>query len=333
MQNPREKRGSKWSNPVHFERILVRIVRVWAHLSSFSSNSCSKAVQNDHISPRWSCATIEAFPASLFTPAGNNDGTGLRDGPVGVPHSICQDLGMSAAAMRGMVRRLGPSADPPLDADLVTAFAARRDADAFAALVDRHGPTVLGVCRRLLGDAHAAEDAFQVVFLVLAQKVKAVRPPGAVGGWLYGVAVRTANKVRVATARRRRREMIAAFNSASRSASDRRFLQSTRNCKASSMPNWRGFRKRFCAAIVLCDLQGKTRAEAATELKCPEGTVAAVASRTEEAGRCAVASGAGATGHRARRRPDARRRFRRRESLGCRQCLRLRLSRDPGTGS
>ena len=60
---------------------------------------------------------------------------------------------MSAAAMRGMVRRLGPSADPPLDADLVTAFAARRDADAFAALVDRHGPTVLGVCRRLLGDA------------------------------------------------------------------------------------------------------------------------------------------------------------------------------------
>src|SRR5690242_12479259 len=98
MQNPREKRGSKWSNPVHFERILVQIARVWAHLSWFSSNPCSKAVQNDHISPRWSCATIEAFPASLFTPAGNNDGTGLRDGPVGVPHSICQDLGMSAAA-------------------------------------------------------------------------------------------------------------------------------------------------------------------------------------------------------------------------------------------
>ena len=48
MQNPREKRGSKWSNPVHFERILVQIARVWAHLSSFSSNPCSKAVQNDH---------------------------------------------------------------------------------------------------------------------------------------------------------------------------------------------------------------------------------------------------------------------------------------------
>ena len=48
MQNPREIRGSKWSNPVSFERILVGIVRVWARLSSFSSNPCSKAVQNDH---------------------------------------------------------------------------------------------------------------------------------------------------------------------------------------------------------------------------------------------------------------------------------------------
>ena len=52
MQNPREKRGSKWSKAVYFERILVRIVRVWAHLSSFSSNSCSKAVQNDHMPSR-----------------------------------------------------------------------------------------------------------------------------------------------------------------------------------------------------------------------------------------------------------------------------------------
>ena len=51
MQNPREIRGSKWSNPVYFERILVEIVRVWARLSAFSSNPCSKAVQNDHI--RW----------------------------------------------------------------------------------------------------------------------------------------------------------------------------------------------------------------------------------------------------------------------------------------
>src|SRR5437764_1496677 len=119
---------------------------------------------------------------------------GFREAPV-------RTLGMSAAAARRVVRRLGPAAEPPPDADLVTAFAAKRDPDAFAALVARHGPTVLGVCRRVLGDSHDAEAAL---------KADAVRPPGSVGGWLYGVAVRTANKAKVAAARRRRREMAAA---------------------------------------------------------------------------------------------------------------------------
>ena len=144
---------------------------------------------------------------------------------------------MSAAAIRGMVRRLGPSStmtDPPPDADLVAAFAARRDPDAFAALVSRHGPTVLGVCRRVLGNAHDSEDAFQAVFLVLARKVKTVRPAGAVGGWLFGVAVRTANKARVAMARRRRREMIAASNSTSRK---RERPEDTRELRGAAAPH------------------------------------------------------------------------------------------------
>src|SRR5262245_25896658 len=119
-------------------------------------------------------------------------------------------LGMSAAAIRGVVRQFGPPSDPPTDADLVVAFASRRDPDAFATLVARHGPTVLGVCRRILGGSHDAEDAFQAVFLVLSLKAKSIRPAGGVGGWLYGVAVRTANKARVAAVRRRRREMVAA---------------------------------------------------------------------------------------------------------------------------
>ena len=69
--------------------------------------------------------------------------------------------------------------------------------------------------------------------------------------------------------------MIAAFNSASRERKRPEVSSSTRNCKASSMPNSARLPETLRAAIVLCDLQGKTRAEAATELKCPEGTVAA----------------------------------------------------------
>ena len=74
---------------------------------------------------------------------------------------------------------------------------------AFAALVARHGPMVLGVCRQLLGDAHHAEDAFQAVFLVLARKARSIRDPDLLGNWLYGVAIRTARCARQQIARRR----------------------------------------------------------------------------------------------------------------------------------
>ena len=67
---------------------------------------------------------------------------------------------------------------------------------AFAALVARHGPMVLGVCRQLLGDRHHAEDAFQAVFLVLARKARSIRDPDLLGNWLYGVALRTARCAR-----------------------------------------------------------------------------------------------------------------------------------------
>src|SRR5690348_6347229 len=96
------------------------------------------------------------------------------------------------------------------DGALLERFLGRHDGDAFAELVRRHGPMVLGVCRRLLRDPHDAEDAFQATFLVAVRKAASVRPRELFGNWLYGVAYRTALGARAGIARRRAREKQAA---------------------------------------------------------------------------------------------------------------------------
>src|SRR5262245_32048311 len=116
---------------------------------------------------------------------------------------------MPAAKLSDMVTRLGravPTDAPATDADLLAAFLTTRDEPAFAELVRRNGPMVFGVCRRVTGDHHLAEDAFQAVFVVLAAKAGSVRPRAALAGWLYGVAHRTALRARTMSDRRRRRE-------------------------------------------------------------------------------------------------------------------------------
>jgi RNA polymerase sigma-70 factor (ECF subfamily) len=87
------------------------------------------------------------------------------------------------------------------DALLLDRFVDQWDQAAFGDLVRRHGPMVLGVCRRILRDAHAAEDAFQATFLLLVRKAGSVRKRGSVGPWLYGVAVRVALEARGAASR------------------------------------------------------------------------------------------------------------------------------------
>src|SRR5262249_39222456 len=91
------------------------------------------------------------------------------------------------------------------DGQLVTQFLAGQEASeaAFRVLIHRHGPMVLGICRRILSDEHAAEDAFQATFLVLVKKAGMLRDCNLLANWLYGVAVRVANKEKARGARRR----------------------------------------------------------------------------------------------------------------------------------
>src|SRR3954451_25447736 len=104
---------------------------------------------------------------------------------------------MFAAAVPSLlqhVRRLAAAASS--DEQLLADFLSRRSDEAFSALIGRHGPMVLEVCRRVLHDAHAAEDVFQATFLVLADRAGAIRRPASLTGFLHGVAYRLAVRAR-----------------------------------------------------------------------------------------------------------------------------------------
>src|ERR1700752_4727979 len=118
---------------------------------------------------------------------------------------------MSARNMTCLVRHLRRTALLGLaDQDLLDAFVSRHEEAPFELLLKRHGPMVLAVCRRVLGNAHDAEDAFQAVFLVLVRKAASIRRREVLGSWLYGVAYRTAQNAKTMNARRRVKERQAA---------------------------------------------------------------------------------------------------------------------------
>src|SRR5437879_1451389 len=122
--------------------------------------------------------------------------------------------------LRHLRRMAAPAAEPASDRALLERFTVSNDQAAFAELVRRHGSLVQGVCRRLLCDAHAADDAFQATFLLLATRAGSLRRPESVGCWLHGVARRVALKARAVADRRRRREQPADVEAVARPDSD-----------------------------------------------------------------------------------------------------------------
>jgi RNA polymerase sigma factor (sigma-70 family) len=156
------------------------------------------------------------------------------------------------------------------EGQLLECFLARRDEAAFEALVRRLGPMVLGVCRRLLRDPHDVEDAFQATFLVLVRKAASLRRRELLGNFLYGVAYRTALDARAAAARRRAREKQVSDMpepEAAGGADVGRDLRPLLDQELNRLPD------KYRTAVVLCDLEGRTRTDAARQLGVPEGTL------------------------------------------------------------
>jgi RNA polymerase sigma factor (sigma-70 family) len=164
------------------------------------------------------------------------------------------------------------------DSQLLERFVAHRDETAIEVLVRRHGPLVFGVCRRVLHNVHAAEDAFQATFLILARKAPSLVHRERLGSWLYKIAYRLALRARANEIRRQQCEAQAARNrpGPARQATSPGDLLVVLEEELQRLP------ARHCAPLVLCYLEGKTSQEAAQVLGCPPGSMSARLARARE---------------------------------------------------
>jgi RNA polymerase sigma factor (sigma-70 family) len=199
---------------------------------------------------------------------------------------------MAMLASRSLVRQVGSLFDGHSvaglsDRQLLDRFTAQQGAlaeAAFAALVVRHGPMVLGLCRQLLGDRHHAEDAFQVVFLVLAQKARSIRDPDLLGNWIYGVALRTSrcarNRLALCCKNEEAGSMLRVSSSTLVPSAERSVLEGEQaellHEEIERLP------RAFRLPVVLCYLEGLTVHEAARRLGCSHGTVRSRMARARE---------------------------------------------------
>jgi RNA polymerase sigma factor (sigma-70 family) len=171
--------------------------------------------------------------------------------------------------LRYLCRFAGGEGDNQGDSQLLQQFVVHGDGAAFAALLRRHGALVFGVCRQILRETHAAEDAFQATFLVLARKAASIRKQESLPAWLHRVAVNIARTARSAALRRRLCERQAAALSGAggldESASDE--WQPLLHEEVNRLP------EKYRLPVVLCYLEGRSHPEAAARLGWPVGTV------------------------------------------------------------
>jgi RNA polymerase sigma factor (sigma-70 family) len=186
---------------------------------------------------------------------------------------------MSRAALDSVLyyaRSLAGGAVDQPEPLLLERFLARREGAAFAALVERHGPMVLGVCRRVLGNAADADDAFQATFLVLARQAAALRQRASLASWLYGIACRVAWRARADAARRRLHERQAQALRPAAAELPARELGDVLAEELARLP------EKYRLPVVLCHLEGRTNEEAARQLGWPVGSVKGRLARARE---------------------------------------------------
>jgi RNA polymerase sigma factor (sigma-70 family) len=159
------------------------------------------------------------------------------------------------------------------DAVLLERFASHGDESAFTALLARHGPMVLGVCRRILRDGHAAEDAFQATFLVLARKAGVLHRPQALAAWLYGTAHHLASTARRAETRRHQREARHPEHATSSSPGDPLDDLSARELLLALDEELARLPESYRLPLILCHLEGHSYEEAARLLGWTAGSV------------------------------------------------------------
>jgi RNA polymerase sigma factor (sigma-70 family) len=157
----------------------------------------------------------------------------------------------------------------PSDGQLLESFLGRSEQNAFEAIVRRHGPMVLGVCRRILGHAEDAEDAFQAAFLVLARRAASIRRRESLAGWLYRVTYRAALVAKGKAAQRRSHEKQASDmpHPAIETPVATDELSALLDQELSRLPD------KYRLPIILCELEGRSRRDVARQLKLPEGTL------------------------------------------------------------